>query len=467
MSGEDFAQVVDVKLLGAWNLFKAAQSSGLKFFTCLSSVASIQGNPGQANYSAGNRIMSALVDRLNDENESVLFKAMMLPPIEGAGMAEDPEIRALMKRMKASYIHAEELASLFCREIFVAPANDVWVLFMRTLPDVPTVKLAPSYSESDSDCVTAGAVRFDEKVLPMIDSVCSMSVGKGEIVAARSFSQEKDPWILDHKPFKFMKHPLVSAIMAVETFMETCRILYPHLAIRGVRNAQFLDILECPPGVERFSEITCHRIQEKGGEVVCEVTLATKEVSPSGRVMERMNPNYKALVVLDRARPALPVECKGFPVTLEELDSRPMDHAEALEWYKNRTDLQGRYRLLESLDGTAQGAVRGLTVYRQSNDFSDKKDVRYEYSPYLLEALMQVVNFYIAMRDPNQQRSMIPYKIGEMLFSRKCSDGEKILLEARMKSEDDNGITWNARGIDEKGQVVMLATDIMMRWFSK
>ena len=25
----------------------------------------------------------------------------MLPPIEGAGMAEDPEIRALMKRMKA------------------------------------------------------------------------------------------------------------------------------------------------------------------------------------------------------------------------------------------------------------------------------------------------------------------------------------------------------------------------------
>jgi hypothetical protein len=369
--------------------------------------------------------------------------------------------------MKASYIHAEELAALFCREIFVAPANDVWVLFMRTLPNVATVNLAPSYSESDGDGVAAAGVKFDDEDLPMIDSLCSMDIGKGEIVAARSFSQDKDLWIADHKPFKFMKQPLVSAIMAVETFMETCRVLYPHLAIRGIRNAQFLDILECPAGVERFSEITCRRIQNSGSEVVCEVTLATREISPSGRVMERMNPNYRALVVLDREKAGIPLEFPGFPVAVEELDSRPMDHAEVLEWYDNRTDLHGRYRVLENLDGTSPGAVRGVAIYRQGIDFSDKKKVRYEYSPYLLEALMQVVNFYIAMRDPNQQRSMIPYKIGEMVFSRKCADGEKLVLEARMKNENDDGITWDARGLDEKGRVVMLATDIMMRWFSK
>ncbi len=49
-------------------------------------------------------------------------------------MAEDPEIRALMKRMKAELtFHANELAGLFCRELFEAPADDVWVLFMRSL----------------------------------------------------------------------------------------------------------------------------------------------------------------------------------------------------------------------------------------------------------------------------------------------------------------------------------------------
>ncbi len=46
---EDFAAAVDVKFLGAWNLFSAADKSSLKFVACLSSAASIQGNPGQAN----------------------------------------------------------------------------------------------------------------------------------------------------------------------------------------------------------------------------------------------------------------------------------------------------------------------------------------------------------------------------------------------------------------------------------
>lgn len=467
MADDDFMRVVDVKLLGAWNLFKAANRSGLKFFACLSSVASIQGNPGQANYSAGNRIMSALMSHLAAEHDSILLKALMLPPIEGAGMAEDEDIKALMKRMKASYIHAEELATLFCRELFLAPPSDIWVLFMRTLPEVTTVRLAHAYPESDGRDIVAAAVQFTHDDLPMIDSVAAMDLGKGELTVARTFSQEKDLWVTDHKPFKFLRHPLVSAIMAVETFMEACRVLYPHLAVRGVRNAKFLDILECPQGVERHSEITCRRVQESNGEVVCEVVLATKEISPAGRVMERTNANYSALVILGGGTVNFPDDMPGFPVTPEELDSRPMHHDEVLEWYQNRTDLQGRYRVLQNLDGTSPGAVRGLTIYRESVDFAPNQKAQYEYSPYLLEALMQVVNFYIAMRDPNQQKSMIPYKIGEILFSRKCSDGENILLEARMKEQDDEGITWEARGLDAEGRVVMLAKDIVMRWFSK
>ncbi len=32
---------------------------------------------------------------------------------------------------------------------------------------------------------------------------------------------------------------------------------------------------------------------------------------------------------------------------------------------------------------------------------------------------------------------MIPFRIGEMLFARKCRDGEEIMLEARMKQLGD------------------------------
>ena len=56
-------------------------------------------------------------------------------------MAEDPDVRDLMRRMGASYVHVNELAGLFCRELFVSPADDDWVMFMRTLPSVKTARL--------------------------------------------------------------------------------------------------------------------------------------------------------------------------------------------------------------------------------------------------------------------------------------------------------------------------------------
>ena len=133
--------VTDVKFLGAWNLFSAAEGAGLKFFVGLSSVAAIQGNPGQTNYAAANRMMSALIRTLRRKNGAIRFKALMLPPIEGAGMAEDPEVREMLKRKGVGYIHVNELAGLFCRELFVAPADDDWVMFMRRLPAVKTARI--------------------------------------------------------------------------------------------------------------------------------------------------------------------------------------------------------------------------------------------------------------------------------------------------------------------------------------
>ena len=141
MTSEDFSLVADVKFLGAWNLFSAAEGAGLRFFVGLSSVAAIQGNPGQTNYAAANRMMSALLRYLRRKNGAIRFKALMLPPVEGAGMAEDPEVRDLLRRRGVAYVHVQELAGLFCRELCVAPADDDWVMFIRTLPSVKTAPL--------------------------------------------------------------------------------------------------------------------------------------------------------------------------------------------------------------------------------------------------------------------------------------------------------------------------------------
>lgn len=466
MSADDFSLVTNIKFLGAWNLFHAAEKAGLRFFVGLSSVAAIQGNPGQTNYAAANRMMSALLGRLRQKNAAIRFKALMLPPIDGAGMAEDTHVRDLMRRMGASYVHVNELAGLFCRELFADSSEDDWVLFMRTLPVVKTARLNIMPSRLPHGEAENGAGSFSANDFPMIDGIASLDLRRGQLEAFRSFSLEKDLWIEDHRPLLFVKHPLVSAAMFLETFMEAARLLYPYLQVRGVCQVRFMDMIQCPPGIPRPSRVSCGQVGVGLLEVVCEVSLAAQEISPAGRLTDRFTPHCQGQVMLDGGYGGgFPGEgFLDFPVQPDELLTKPMERAEVVEWYKDHSGLAGRYHVLECLDGAGPGVIRGQTIYRQAHDFAGLPSAQYQYSPYLFEALLQLTGLYcVAMRLPTQ-RSMIPMEIGEMRFWRKCRVGERITLEARLRTQNEQGLTWDARGLDEKGCAIMQVANMRMHW---
>jgi hypothetical protein len=228
-----------------------------------------------------------------------------------------------------------------------------------------------------------------------------------------------------------------------------------------------MDMILCPSGISRPSIISCRRIVNGFREVVCEASLATQEISPVGRLTDRFTTHCTGQVILDGGKGYLGAGLLDFPVLPEELRTTPMDHDHVLQWYKDRSGLEGRYRVIDTLDGAGPGVVRGQTTYRETRDFEDLRGVRYQYSPYLFEALLQVVGFYIAAIDPSERRSMIPMEIGEMRFVRRCRAGETITLEARLRSQDDEGLDWDARAIDEQGCTIMLIYGIRMHWVSE
>jgi malonyl CoA-acyl carrier protein transacylase len=466
MTLDDFSMVTDVKFSGAWNLFLSAQNAGLKFFVGLSSAAAIQGNPGQANYAAANRMMAALLRQLGQENKAVRFKALMLPPVEGAGMADDPEIQALLKQKGVGYIHVNALAGLFCRELFFAPVEDIWVMFKKKLPSVKTVLLndrTPSLPGGDLD---SGFLSFKPGDFPMIEKILTLDLGQEKLEACRSFSLEKDLWITDHRPFKFIKHPIVSATMVVETFMEAARILYPHLQVKGVRKVQLMDMIECRPGVPRPARLSCCRTGDRLEEVLCDTSLSAQEISPTGRLMAHFALQCSGQVILGGGGETPKEEFLDFPIRPDELRTRPMNRKKVLKWYKDRSGLGGRYRVIEFLDGTGPGVIRGRTIYPETCDFANLVNVKYQYSPYLFEALLQLVCCHIAVTDPSEPRSMIPLEIGEMRCFRKVATGEKILLEARLRAQTDEVLTWDTRGLDDQGQTLMQISGLQMKWIS-
>ena len=111
--------------------------------------------------------------------------------------------------------------------------------------------------------------------------------------------------------------------------------------------------------------------------------------------------------------------------------------------------------------------MRGRNTYRQTGDFAHLRNARYQYSPYLFEALLQLVGFQVAVMDPSERRSMIPMEIGEMRFLRTCRAGEQITLEARMRAQDAEGLAWDARGIDDQGRTIMQVHNMRMHWVSE
>ena len=92
--------------------------------------------------------------------------------------------------------------------------------------------------------------------------------------------------------------------------------------------------------------------------------------------------------------------------------------------------------------------------------------VRYQYSPYLLEALKHLVNSYLLLRDENVSAAMIPFGIGEMRFARACRPGEQIVLEGRRRSQESRGSTWDVRAIDDAGHIIMTVKGLIMKSFS-
>jgi hypothetical protein len=300
----------------------------------------------------------------------------------------------------------------------------------------------------------------------MIERVEALDLKKGELVARRTFSRTSDLWIEDHKPFKFLKHPLVSGIMAIETFLEAAHLLYPHLSVLYVRRLKFKDILECPPDIGRETRIICRREEDAAQEVRCTVELSSADISPAGRLLDTWSTNYQGQVILGpRTTPLSP--WPEFTVRAEDLDTRPLEPYEIQESYEERTGLRGRYRVLEGIHGTGLGIVKGVMVCQEQEDIAGLSRVRYHYSPYVLEALMHLFAFYTSLRQERGASHLIPAGMEEMRFTRPARNGERCTLEARLRSHDDQGFTWDARGVDEGGTTIMQVLSMRMNRFSQ
>lgn len=116
MTYEDWTQSTNSKIRGTMNLHQLfSKDKSLDFFVALSSVASIIGNMGQANYSAGNGFIDALMEwRRNHGLPGHSINVGLVPDASGmSDIAEDQEQRRRRyKHLEGTEIMTPELQTL-------------------------------------------------------------------------------------------------------------------------------------------------------------------------------------------------------------------------------------------------------------------------------------------------------------------------------------------------------------------
>lgn len=108
MTYEQWQHCCQPKVEGTKNLHEATLGNKLDFFVCFSSVAAVVGSKGQANYSAANCYLDALMRHRRELGLS--GTTMNVGAVTGVGVvAENEELQKIMLRMGMDTINEEEL----------------------------------------------------------------------------------------------------------------------------------------------------------------------------------------------------------------------------------------------------------------------------------------------------------------------------------------------------------------------
>jgi acyl transferase domain-containing protein/NADPH:quinone reductase-like Zn-dependent oxidoreductase/NAD(P)-dependent dehydrogenase (short-subunit alcohol dehydrogenase family)/aryl carrier-like protein len=108
MTYTQWQRCVQPKVEGTKNLHEATLGNDLDFFVCFSSVAGVVGSKGQANYSAANCYLDALMRHRRELGLS--GSTMNVGAVTGVGVvAENEELQKIMLRMGMDTINEEEL----------------------------------------------------------------------------------------------------------------------------------------------------------------------------------------------------------------------------------------------------------------------------------------------------------------------------------------------------------------------
>lgn len=210
MDWPKFSRVMMPKITGAWLLDKLTRSHPLDHFVMFSSVLSVMGSAGQANYAAANTFLDSLVARRRQDGLAALALNWGPWAAEGLATASGDKGRALWRARGTRYIESREAWAAFdaligkCQGQAAITITD-WPVFLRQFEKVPRLyerlrrespitarapQAVPDAIELRNRLATASALERRELLADFIGKAVTSTLGiAGSIDPNRSLQQ--------------------------------------------------------------------------------------------------------------------------------------------------------------------------------------------------------------------------------------------------------------------------------------
>ncbi|EHA19606.1 hypothetical protein ASPNIDRAFT_39026, partial [Aspergillus niger ATCC 1015] len=209
MDFDAWKQSTEPKVQGTWNLHKAFYSTPLDFFVTLSSIASITGNMGQANYAAGNGYMDALmIWRRKHHLPGHSINIGLVPDASGVSdVAETPEQR------RQRYRHLEGT------EILQREVQTLLRVIVQKITRVPAQVIA---GLTDTLPRTDGAAswqfdrKFDHRIQVVADEDAAAGVVKTSTLLKKAQSVDEAVRVVNQALQEYLARAMASSAEAID-----------------------------------------------------------------------------------------------------------------------------------------------------------------------------------------------------------------------------------------------------------
>ncbi len=273
---EEFMLIFKTKSDSAINLWKSGVVKEKGFWVMVSSIAGKFGNLGQTDYAAASDYIAKFC--LSQANRGVRAVSVDMTGYAQIGMGARPGVEAFLKSQEMDFLYPEEGMQVMIDELAYGKVPEI--ILSGSLGKMDWDKqltFEPNFSAS-----TATGFHFAPKVEDLM---------KGEsLSAAKDFTLESDPYLLDHS---INGTPYVPGVMGLETFAEASAVVNgtPPKVLANVRFAVPIKLLRNKP-----AEV---KIKAAAGAEGLEMRMESDFVSPKGLRLGQTRTHFRATSASD------------------------------------------------------------------------------------------------------------------------------------------------------------------------